>query len=231
MKAAGPVHYRDAIGNDAGGRVAVIVGAGGAMGRALAAVLASQGVKLVLADADPEALEQVTDELGGAGVDVHANVLAMVCDVRRRAHVEELADAAMIRFHGVHVLVNGAPSRLPSPPSGAAWELDESDWDAALGTSLQGAVNAVRAFTPLMLACAARDAGYRGHIVNVLPQAGNAGSAVAAQGILALSDALESDLRRAGAPIGVAVLRPDGTPGALAEGVLAALAPIARVGS
>jgi NAD(P)-dependent dehydrogenase (short-subunit alcohol dehydrogenase family) len=223
MKASVP-HFRDANENDRDGRVAVIVGAGGLMGRALAAALASQGFKLVLADADPDALEQVTDDLDGA------NVLAMVCDVRRRAHVEELADAATIRFHGVHVLVNGAPSRLPSPASGAAWELDESTWDAALGTSLQGAVNAVRAFTPLMIASATRDAGYRGHIVNVLPQPDNAAGAVAAQGILALSDALERDLRQAGAPVGVSVLRSDGAPGALAERVLAALEPFARGG-
>jgi NAD(P)-dependent dehydrogenase (short-subunit alcohol dehydrogenase family) len=224
MKAGVP-HFRDANGNDGGGRVAVIVGAGGEAGTALAAALASQGFKLVLADADADALEQVTDDLGGA------DVLAMVCDVRRRAHVEELADAATIRFHGVHVLVNGAPSRLPSPASRAAWELDESTWDAALGTSLQGAVNAVRAFTPLMIACAARDAGYRGHVVNVLPQAGNAAGAVAAQGILALSDALERDLSQARVPISVSVLRSDDALGALAAGVLAALAPVVRAGS
>jgi hypothetical protein len=48
-------------------------------------------MKLVLADVQADALERATDELLGQG----AEVLAMVCDVSKGAHVQELADAAM----------------------------------------------------------------------------------------------------------------------------------------
>src|SRR4051812_32754354 len=75
------------------GRVAVITGAGSGLGREFANTAASLGMKLVLADVDAAALERASDELQAGGTEV----LAMVADVRICSHVEELADAAMIR--------------------------------------------------------------------------------------------------------------------------------------
>jgi NAD(P)-dependent dehydrogenase (short-subunit alcohol dehydrogenase family) len=204
--AGGPSGFRDANGNPDAvrGRVAVIVGAGSVPGRTLAAGLARRGMKLVLADADPDALEQVTDTVAASG----AEVLSMVCDVRRRAHVEELAEAAIIRFHGIHLLVNAAG--LDAGPEGDApvWSLDDGVWDAALGAGVTGTLNAVRMFMAPMLACADREPGYRGHIVNVLPVGDDAPAAVRGAAVGALTDALRRDVQRTGVPIGVSILRP-----------------------
>jgi len=192
---------------DFDGRVAVITGATGALGRAVAGRAACLGMRLVLADADADGLAQVSDELQAGG----SEVLAMVCDVRKGSHMEELADAALVRFHGVHLLFNHACIAT----GGLAWESSEADWDDVLGANLWGAIHGARVFLPLMLACADRDRGYRGHIINTVPQAGLSGlpllaaNNVVAQAVLALSETLRHDLDLVDAPVGVSVLCAD----------------------
>jgi len=186
---------------DFAGRVAVITGAAGGLGREFANTAAALGMKLVLADLDADALERTADELLAGG----AEVLAMVCDVRKCSHVEELADAAMIRFHGVHLLVNNDCARV----DGLTWELGEADWERVLDTNLWGVIHGVRIFTPLMLDCARRDPGYQGHIVNTASMAGQGAVKVARQAVLALSETLDQDLRKVNAPIAASVLCPE----------------------
>lgn len=196
--------------NDFAGRVAVVTGAAGALGREFARRAAALGMKLVLADEDADALEELTDTLQAGG----AEVLAMVCEVGICAHVEELADAAMIRFHGVHLLFNAGGAGAHAAAAGAAWEASEAAWKKALDAGLWGAIHAVRIFTPLMLDCARRATGYRGHILITASVDGLADAPARAIGnvrghaLLALAQTLHHDLRRAAAPIGVSVLCP-----------------------
>jgi len=180
------------------GRVAVITGAGSGFGRAFAQAAAVRGMKLVLADLDADALEAATDELLADG----AEVLAMVCDVGKCSHVEELADAAMIRFHGVHLLFNHAGDGVEGP----SWTLRQAEWERMLGENLWGAIHGARIFTPLMLDCARRESGYQGHIVNSVRQAGQGALRVPGQALLALSENLRDELRLAAAPVAVSVL-------------------------
>ena len=190
--------------NDFAGRVAVITGAATGLGREFANHAAALGMKLVLADLDADALERSAGELLDGG----AEVLAMVCDVRECSHVEELADAAMIRFHGVHLLFNNDCARA----EGLSWEISEADWKRVLGVNLWGVIHGVRIFTPLMLDCARREPGYQGHIVNTASMAGQGAVKVARQAVLALSETLHQDLRRVDAPIGASVLCPEDVP-------------------
>jgi NAD(P)-dependent dehydrogenase (short-subunit alcohol dehydrogenase family) len=188
------------------GRVAVITGAGSGLGREFANLAATLGMKLVLADVDAHALEQVSSALQAAGADV----LAMVCDVRKAAHVEELADAAMIRFRAVHLLFNNAGVGT----AGLIWEHSEADWEWVLGVNLWGVIHGVRVFTPLMLEAARNDPGYEGHIVNTASMAGLLVPPamglynVSKHGVVALSESLYHDLRLVDAPVKVSVLCP-----------------------
>ena len=197
------------------GRVAVITGAGSGLGREFAQTAAQLGMKLVLADVDAAALEAASAALQDAGHDV----LAMVCDVRKAAHVEELADAAMIRFGAVHLVFNNAGVGA----AGLIWENTEADWEWVLGVNLWGVIHGVRVFTPLMLACAQRDPGYRGHIVNTASMAGllNAPAMgvynVSKHAVVSLSETLYHDLRLVEAPIGASVLCPYFVPTGIAH--------------
>jgi len=188
------------------GRVAVITGAGSGLGREFANEAARLGMKLVLADVDAHALEQVAGALQAGGADV----LAMVCDVRKAAHVEELADAAMIRYHGVHLLFNNAGVAT----AGLVWEHTEADWDWVLGVNLWGVIHGVRVFTPLMLDAARRDPGYEGHIVNTASMAGllvppaMGPYSVSKHAVVALSETLYHDLGLVDTNVKASVLCP-----------------------
>ncbi|MFC5478383.1 SDR family oxidoreductase [Massilia suwonensis] len=188
------------------GKVAVITGAGSGLGREFALVASGLGMKLVLADVQADALERVTDELLAKDVEV----LAMVCDVSKGAHVQELADAAIARFHGIHLVFNNAGVGS----GGLIWENTEADWEWVLGANLWGVIHGVRVFTHAMLECARRDPDYEGHIVNTASMAGllNAPAMgvynVSKHAVVSLSETLYHDLALVNAPIGASVLCP-----------------------
>jgi len=196
------------------GKVAVITGAASGMGREFANLAGSLGMKLVLADVQPKALEKAADELAK-----HSEVLAMVCDVRKGAHVQELADSAMARFGAVHLVFNNAGVGA----GGLIWENSEEDWEWVLGVNLWGAIHGVRVFTRVMLECAAQDPGYRGWIVNTASMAGLLNSPalgvynVSKHAVVSLSETLYHDLKLVDAPIGVSVLCPYFIPTAIAQ--------------
>ena len=188
------------------GKVAVITGAGSGLGREFADIAAGLGMKLVLADIQADALEKATDALLARG----AEVLAMVCDVSKGAHVEELADAALARFHGVHLVFNNAGVGS----GGLIWENSVEDWEWVLGVNLWGVIHGVRVFTRAMLDCAKKDPSFEGHIVNTASMAGllNAPAMgvynVSKHAVVSLSETLYHDLQLVGAPIGASVLCP-----------------------
>jgi NAD(P)-dependent dehydrogenase (short-subunit alcohol dehydrogenase family) len=187
-------------------RVAVITGAASGFGREFAQLGARLGMRLVLADVQQDALDKVAAELMEQG----AQVLAMRCDVRRAEQVQALADATMARFGAVHLLFNNAGVAA----GGLVWENSAADWDWVLGVNLFGVIHGVRIFTPLMLACARRDADYEGHIVNTASIAGlqNAPTMgiynVSKHAVVSLTETLYQDLRLIDAPISASVLCP-----------------------
>jgi NAD(P)-dependent dehydrogenase (short-subunit alcohol dehydrogenase family) len=197
------------------GKVAVITGAASGLGREFANVAAAHGMKLVLADVQVHPLEDACEELKAAGADV----LAMVCDVRRGAQVQELGDAAMARFGAVHLVFNNAGVSA----GGLVWESSEADWEWVLGVNLWGVIHGVRVFTRLMLDCARRQPGYQGHIVNTASMAGLVNPPamgvynVSKHAVVSLTETLYHDLRLVDAPIGVSVLCPYFIPTAISH--------------
>jgi NAD(P)-dependent dehydrogenase (short-subunit alcohol dehydrogenase family) len=183
------------------GRVAVVTGAASGIGRAMAERFAADGMKVVLADVEEGALDEASQALAGGGADV----LAVRCDVADRASVDALADAAIARFGGVHVVCNNAGV---SGGAGPVWETTAKDWAWVLGVNLLGVVHGIQAFVPRML-----EAGDPGHVVNtssVLGLSSGGGSiySVTKHAVTRLSEGLFHDLRGVGAPIGVSVLCP-----------------------
>ena len=189
---------------DFNGKIAVITGAASGFGREFALLGARLGMKLVLADVQP------LQETEAAARAIGAEVVAQHCDVRDGAQVDALAQAAMQRFGAVHLVFNNAGVGA----GGLLWESSQADWEWVLGVNLWGVIHGVRAFTPLMLACAKQDPAYEGHIVNTASMAGLLTPPlmgvynVSKHAVVALTETLYHDLALVGAPIGVSVLCP-----------------------
>nr|WP_315254475.1 SDR family oxidoreductase [uncultured Duganella sp.] len=187
-------------------KVVVITGGASGLGRQFANVAAREGMKLVLADVQADALEQTTAELRAQG----ASVISQLCDVRKSEQVQALADAALAEFGAVHLVFNNAGVGS----AGLIWENTEADWEWVMGVNVWGVIHGVRIFTRLMLDAAAKDPSFEGHIVNTASMAGllNAPAMgvynVSKHAVVSLSETLYHDLQLVGAPIGASVLCP-----------------------
>jgi NAD(P)-dependent dehydrogenase (short-subunit alcohol dehydrogenase family) len=185
----------------AAGRVAVVTGAASGIGFGLAARFAAEGMHVVLADVEEPALSKAAATLAESG----ASVLPVVTDVADLAAVEALRDAALTRFGAVHVVCNNAGV---GGPHGPLWECPPGEWDWVLGVNLNGVMNGVRAFMPVLLN---QDAG---HLVNTSSIFGVFAGALGPYGVskhavTALTETLYFNLAAQGvAHVGVSVLCP-----------------------
>jgi len=129
--------------NEFDGKVAVITGAAGGIGRALAGRCAQEGMKVVLADAEQAPLAQAEKDLRAAG----AAVLAVVTDVSNPEDVEALVNKTLDAFGQVHLLCNTAAVHCPKPLA----EATLADWKWVTGVNLYGAIHTLAFFVPVML--------------------------------------------------------------------------------
>jgi NAD(P)-dependent dehydrogenase (short-subunit alcohol dehydrogenase family) len=192
------------------GKVAVITGAASGFGREFARLGAAQGMKLVLADIQPEPLAATVEELRAQG----AELRSLVVDVADGAQVERLAQLAYAEFGVVHLLFNNAGVAS----GGLIWENSERDWHWVLGVNLWGVIHGVRHFVPRMLA-----AGDEGHVVNTASVAGFLSPPlmgvynVSKHAVVALTETLYHDLRTVQAAVGVSLLAPAYVPTGIAQ--------------
>jgi NAD(P)-dependent dehydrogenase (short-subunit alcohol dehydrogenase family) len=183
------------------GKVAVVTGAASGIGRALTERFADEGMKVVLADVERQALDAAAGALAARGTEA----LAVPTDVSRAADVEALAERAYGAFGQVDVLCNNAGVAIAAP----LWEHTTADWEWVLGVNLWGVIHGVRVFVPRMLA-----QGTEGHVVNTASVAGLTSNPfmgiynVAKHGVVTLSETLHKDFGLTGARIKVSVLCP-----------------------
>ena len=188
------------------GKTAVLTGAGSGFGLECARIGAARGMNLVLVDVQQDALDKAQAEMEAAG----AQVLARKVDVSNAAQMEALAAAVKERFGAPHFVFNNAGVGA----GGLVWENTVADWEWVLGVNLWGVVHGVRLFTPMMLAAAAKDPAWRGHIVNTASMAGllnppNMGIYnVSKHAVVSLSETLYQDLSLVTEQIGASVLCP-----------------------
>ncbi len=183
------------------GKVAVVTGAASGIGRALAERCAKEGMKVVLADIEEQALLQVSQELATQG----AQTLALPTDVSQAGEVETLARKAFETYSAVHLLFNNAGVGAGK----TAWESTLADWEWVLGVNLYGVVHGIRSFVPRMLESRAE-----GYIVNTASIAGlTSGPGLSVytaskHAVVSLTETLYHELTLRGASIGVSVLCP-----------------------
>jgi len=182
-------------------KVAVVTGSASGIGRGLAERSAREGMKVVLADVEEQALAQAEKEMKAAG----ASVLTVLTDVSKASDVAALAQKTLDTFGGVHLLCNNAGVSA----GGLLWESTQADWEWVMGVNLWGVINGVRTFTPIML-----EQDTQCHIVNtasmagLISSSGNGIYAVTKHGVVALSETLYHQLAQVGANVNVSVLCP-----------------------
>ncbi|MDR2991726.1 MAG: SDR family oxidoreductase [Burkholderiaceae bacterium] len=188
------------------GKTAVLTGAGSGFGLECARIGAARGMNLVLVDVQADALERASAEMQAVG----AQVLAQQTDVSDAAQMQALADAVQARFGAPHLVFNNAGVGA----GGLVWENTVADWNWLLGVDLWGVIHGVRLFTPMMLAAAAKDPSWRGHIVNTSSMAGlltppNMGIYNTAKAaVVSLTETLYQDLRLVTEQISASLLCP-----------------------
>ena len=186
------------------GKVAVVTGGAGGIGRAMGERFAAEGMKVVLADVQPEPLDATVGALREQGADV----TGVVTDVRQWESVTALRDEALATYGAVHLVCNNAG--IGAGAEGPLWEHELNDWRWAVDVNLWGVVHGVNAFVPVML-----EQGDDGHVVNT--SSGNGGVsplpttpqyAVTKAAVVTLTECLHGQLETAGAKVGASVLFP-----------------------
>src|SRR3954471_14880022 len=130
---------------DLDGRVAVVTGGAGGIGRALGEAFGRAGMKVVLADVQPDPLDKTVSELRADGSDV----IGVATDVSQWESVTALRDATLAEFGAVHVLCNNAG--IGAGAEGPIWGHELRDWEWALGVNVWGVILGINAFVPWMV--------------------------------------------------------------------------------
>ncbi|CAM5645909.1 putative short-chain dehydrogenase/reductase [Streptomyces pilosus] len=181
------------------GRVGVVTGGANGIGLGLATRFLEEGMKVVIADVDSDALTRAERELNARG-----EVLAVRTDVSDADSVQALADAAVDRFGAVHVLCNNAGV-------GGAQRFAKTGlptWRWTLGVNLWGVIHGCHVFLPVL---AAQDEAY---IVNTASMSGFLTGGhlipynVSKAGVVSLSEGLAAECATDAPHVGVAVLCP-----------------------
>lgn len=138
--------------------VAIVTGAGAGIGLALARALSARGSRLVLADIDPNAVQDVASRIcafGGKATAIH-------CDVANPNDVSRLLGQTVGREGRVDYLFNNAGIGV----IGEALHHTLEDWQRVVAVNLMGVVHGISAAYPIMVRQGS------GHIVNVASTAG-----------------------------------------------------------
>jgi len=172
---------------DLTGMTALVTGASGGLGSAIAKGLAAQGARLALSGSNAAKLEAFAAELGGDHV-------PLVCDLSDGAAVDALVPQAVAALGKLDVLVNNAGVTRDN----LAMRMKDDEWDQVIRVNLEAAFRLCRAAAkPTMKARFGRIVS----ITSVVGQTGNPGQAnyaASKAGLVGMSKALAAELASRG---------------------------------
>jgi 3-oxoacyl-[acyl-carrier protein] reductase len=171
---------------DLGGKVAIVTGAGRGIGRVIAETLAGEGVKTVVTDVNPAALDDVRSTFEERGWEGRQ----LACDVRDLPRIREVVDEVAAAYGRLDILVNNAGVLR----SGSVEDLSEEDWDLSTDVNLKGVFLMSKAVIPVM------KRQRSGRIINaasfaaIIPSANSASYAAAKAGVHYFTRVLAGEL-------------------------------------
>jgi NAD(P)-dependent dehydrogenase (short-subunit alcohol dehydrogenase family) len=114
------------------GRIAIITGSGGGIGKAIAKKFAEEGACIILSDNNSERLNEAKTEFNNLfGKDA---VVADLLDVTQAATIKHSFETAALAFGGVDIIVNNAGLSISKPLE----EHTEQDWDLLYDVLVKG---------------------------------------------------------------------------------------------
>jgi NAD(P)-dependent dehydrogenase (short-subunit alcohol dehydrogenase family) len=189
------------------GRTAVVTGAAGGIGRAVAVSLARRRCHLALADIDEAGMEGTAGLAGGYGVRVSRHRL----DVADRAAVAGFPERVAAEHAGVDVLVNNAGVAV----GGTFEQVSEADFEWLFEINFWGVVRMTRAFLPLLRASGDARVVNLSSVYGLAAPPGQAAYAASKFAVRGFSEALRHELEGTG--VGVTVVHPGGVATSIAE--------------
>lgn len=168
------------------GKIVVVTGAGGGIGRAVAQAFQNAGARLAIVDREAALCAPLLEQLGGEGPDL----ITLGCDVADPASVAALADAVQRRLGPADVLVNNAAMLV----SGTLIDLALEDWNRLLSVNLTGYFLCAQAFGRQMMTNGGGVIVHTGSVAGNYPQSFSGSYSIAKAGVAMLSQLLAVEL-------------------------------------
>ena len=157
---------------DLTGRVAIVTGGSIGLGRQMAEGLAEMGAHLVLCARKEERCRKAAEEFQQLGV----KAIALACDVKSSASVQQMVNASLSQFGRIDVLINNAGISWGTPTE----EMRLEDWNKVIETNLTGTFLCSQAVGKVMIQQStggnSRAGNSHGKIINIASVAGLGGA-------------------------------------------------------
>ena len=177
------------------GRVALITGGAGAIGRATARRFLDDGARVAVADRSTASLERVAADVHDRGGDLTTHLV----DVTSDDSVRDLTRAVIAAHGRLDILFTCAGVLAP----GSVTETSLEDWDRTIATNLTGPFLASRHVVPAMLANGGGAIVHMSSTAGVVAEAGIAAYCASKGGIVMLARQMAVDYARAGIRVNV----------------------------
>jgi len=172
---------------DLSGKTALVTGASGGLGSAIAKSLAAQGARLALSGSNQAKLEAFARELGG-------NHVTLVCDLSNAEQVDQLVPRAVEALGQLDILVNNAGVTRDN----LAMRMKDEEWDQVIKVNLEASFRLMRAaMKPMMRARFGRIISITS-VVGVTGNPGQANYVASKAGLIGMSKAFAQEVASRG---------------------------------
>ncbi len=172
---------------DLTGMTALVTGASGGLGSAIAKALAGQGARLALSGSNAAKLEAFAKELGG-------NHVTLVCDLGNSEQVDQLVPRAVEALGQLDILVNNAGVTRDN----LAMRMKDEEWEQVIKINLEGSFRLMRAaMRPMMKARHGRIINITS-VVGVTGNPGQANYVASKAGLIGMSKAFAQEVASRG---------------------------------